>query len=151
MRSKLDCCFGNVAFFSSSGTLNVRCLPIPSLDHHAIILTHSQQSTRDGKSLHKMDRLEPWWMGYFECTTIIQEQWNGTARMSPQAILESLNGLKSKLRGWSRKTFGTIPKEIKQLRQHLLRLERTGGIEEQLRLAQNKLEQLIEAEHDYWR
>lgn len=73
--------------------MNVLSLPVPSFDHHALILQPSRMPPRSGGRITKLHRLEPWWLGYPECKEIIQEQWSGSTGMSPHEILHSLRGL----------------------------------------------------------
>lgn len=52
---------------------------------------------------------------------------------------------------WSSKTFGIIPKELKHVRQQLLRLEETGAPEAEIRVVYARLQELTDVENGYWR
>lgn len=58
----------------------------------------------------------------------IVKGWSISDRATPKNVMESLKNLKGPLLVWSKKVFGVIPKEIKKLRQLILKLRKTRGI-----------------------
>lgn len=149
VRSELDRYLCNGELLQQPHTMHVLNIPAPSSDHNAIVLQPLKQPPSCKVPPHNIARLEPWWLGYPECTNIIQEQWAGVDGLTPTDFRTSLRRLKSKLRNSSQNNFGAIPKKIKDLRQSLLQFERHDVNGEKIRQTQLKLEQLIEAENDY--
>lgn len=148
VRVKLDRYLGNPAFHNVVPTRLVTTLPVITSDHHAIKLVFLQPR-RDSPGL-KVTRLEPWWFQYEEVTHLIKEPWTLRDQATPQLLLHALAKLTTSLRRWSSRKFGVIPKEVSKLRRRLLTLESVGGNDEQIQLCYNKLQELTNAENEYW-
>lgn len=51
---------------------------------------------------------------------------------APRNLIQGLEDLKSQIRGWSFKTYGTIPKEINQIKTQIIRLEGRDDVDEEV-------------------
>lgn len=59
--------------------------------------------------------------------------------------------VKIQLHNWSRKTFGSLPKEIQKVQKALTQLEGHADSDIAVRNLQKRLQHLLEEEDDFWR
>lgn len=70
---------------------------------------------------------------------------------APRNLIQGLEDLKSQIRGWSFKTYGTIPKEINQIKTQIIRLEGRDDVDEEVIGLNVRLQCLEEVKNNYWK
>lgn len=117
LRSKLDRSFGNFAFTRLHVVCCVDVIPTISSDHHSLILLLSGLDEGTAHRHHRPEQIEPWWLADKECCDLIREHWIVAGAGWARDLLCSLEDLKAKIRDWSFKIYGVIPKEINLVKQ----------------------------------
>ncbi|GAU20573.1 hypothetical protein TSUD_33200 [Trifolium subterraneum] len=119
-------------------------------DHSPILLEFAPQNGDIGNNKQQhQKRFEQLWTIDDQHTTIVRTAWQNKNGSLEQKLQHTLNSLHS----WGRKTFGIIPKKIKEVQQDLQRLQdqhHTKELTQQALEKEKELDDLLAKEEMWW-
>lgn len=87
-------------------------------DHCAILVQIKKSDWMDDNGGHRPFRFENAWTRHSQYTEVVERSWIPVGS-DLAAVADSLNIVRSKLKTWSREEFGSVNKQLKEMRQRL--------------------------------
>ncbi|KAK7266044.1 hypothetical protein RIF29_18683 [Crotalaria pallida] len=150
VEDRLDRAFANPAWYTLWHSSIITNLTKYVSDHCPILLECCLNPGNISRKKNKLYRLENFWLSNEECETIVHHSW-----VPSREITLNINQVGTSLLDCSRKTFGSIPKRIKECREKLKNLQEVpytvNMSTKEEKLFEKELDELLEQEEIRWK
>ncbi|GAU35043.1 hypothetical protein TSUD_30090 [Trifolium subterraneum] len=150
IQSRLDRFLATTEWISNFPNFTNQHLVRYKSDHCPLLLEFSHLNcNRTNNNQQQTRRFEQIWTTNDHHTSIVKEAWQNYHGSMEQKLNYRLNALHN----WGRKTFGIIPKKIKEAQQDLLNLQQcqnSQNLPHQIQQKEQELDDLLEKEEMWW-
>lgn len=122
VKVRLDRALGDCKFMDRLGGSEVFHLPLTESDHAGLLVEvrNSEPVARAGGRRPKPFRYENMWKTHGEYNEFVNKSWDpGPGRADLSTVANTLSTLQGALKTWDRDVFGSVTKQVKELRAQL--------------------------------